>query len=85
MQGAVSALSSYTPMELFSSQDDRQKSALFALLENPQNNFKFWLNGQLQKLPIREFRHAVDGQAGLSWVSLIDVLQVSCPKTLRAI
>lgn len=43
----ISDVSKYCPLDLFSGNKDRMKSALFHLSENPQNNFKIFRNGQI--------------------------------------
>eukprot|EP00892_Ulva_mutabilis_P005549 jgi/Ulvmu1/3366/UM156_0023.1 len=73
-QGTVSALSSYVPMDLFSVDEDRQISALLALMDNPQNNFKVWLNGRPQSLPMKERNIAISGPSGLTRAVLLESL-----------
>lgn len=77
MQGKIYSVSSYVPLDLFDSRSDVQASALLALLDSPQNNFKVWRNGDiLVPPPSSGMCSLIDGEANLTWQVLMDVLLV---------
>lgn len=47
LQGEISRLSEYNPLDLFSGSKERIKKAIKGLLTTPQNNFRVFLNGSL--------------------------------------
>lgn len=49
-QGKIDACSAYDPCDLFSGEPARLRSALAALLEQPQNNLLLFVDGQRQEL-----------------------------------
>ena len=51
-QGEISRISSYDPLDLFSGEPKRCQHAILCLLDNPQNNFKAFVNGKA--VPIEE-------------------------------
>lgn len=64
-------------MDLFSDCEFRQSTALCALLDNPQNNFRVWLNGHALLLPpVEGTSGTIPGQTKLTWLSLLKVVLV---------
>ncbi|XP_059051548.1 inositol-pentakisphosphate 2-kinase-like isoform X1 [Achroia grisella] len=46
-EGQINNTSRYCPLDLFSADQTRMRNALLNLIDNPQNNFKLFLNGNI--------------------------------------
>jgi len=46
LQGKISSISAYNPLDLFSGETSRLHKALVALIANPQNNLKLFVDGK---------------------------------------
>lgn len=45
VQGKIAKISTYDPLDLFSTQPHRVQQAVLALFQNPQNNLRLFLHG----------------------------------------